>query len=183
VGCALNTSQSFSFSWTDTSGTVHAETYWGDLGLAPYWATGPLDESGQRIVSACLASRTNYFGVTVHISVRGNVKALRDGTSAAELAAYPYVEGAFWGNLFSSTPAIYACYNPATVANSRADQRDCATGYLSSTGQTLPCGPIQLTGSCDTQCDGFDTAGQYYTGCGHTATTGTITVGLLPAAQ
>src|SRR5262245_50780162 len=31
VGCALDTSQSFGFSWTDTLGFDHPETYWGQL--------------------------------------------------------------------------------------------------------------------------------------------------------
>jgi hypothetical protein len=178
VGCAFNPSQSFSFSWTDALGAVHDETYQGALGLAPGWAYGPLWGSGQRIVSACLAARTNYFGVTVHLSVRGAVEALRENTSAAELAAYPYVEGAFWGNLFSSSPGLYACYNPANVAHSRADQRDCATGYLDSAGQLHSCGPIVLTGSCDDQCLAFDPWGQFYVGCGASYTMSAITVGL-----
>ena len=46
VGCALSTTQSFSFSWTDGGNVVHNETYAGVLGLAPAWASGPLDLVG-----------------------------------------------------------------------------------------------------------------------------------------
>ncbi len=149
VGCALNASQSFSFSWVDAQGNPQSATYAGQLGLAPGWANGPLTHRNeQELVSACLAARTNYFGVTVAISVRGEVEALLDNTSAAELAAYPYVEGAFWGNLFAPTPYLNACHNPATVAHSRADQRDCATGYpdgrqLDSCGMINPHRPVR----------------------------------------
>ena len=110
------------------------------------------------------------------ISVRNEV--LDATTSAAELAAYPYVEGAFWGNLFSSSPALYSCYNPANVAHSRADERDCATGYPTGGGQVVSCGMITLTGSCDDQCWGLDPYGQYYWGCGDNDTDNAITTGL-----
>jgi hypothetical protein len=184
AGCALNPSQSISYSWTDSGGITHEVTDYGQLGLAPQWADGPLTHRiSQELVSACLAARTNYFGVTVHISVRGTAPVLEDNTSAAELAAYPYVEGAFWGNLFSATPALYSCYDPANVANSRADERDCATGYPSGRGQVLPCGMITLTGSCNDQCDWFDAENQVYVGCGNYRTNDAITIGLLPASE
>jgi hypothetical protein len=125
-----------------------------------------LTRSGeQKLVSACLAARTNYFGISVHISLRGAADALEDNTTAAELAAYPYVEGAFWGNLFTSSPALYSCYDPANVAHSRADDRCCATGSLED-GQVEPCGMIALTGSCEDACWKLSAHGQYYLGCG-----------------
>jgi hypothetical protein len=60
VSCALDVTGSFSFSWTDAYGVEHDETYPGLLGLATYWASGPLDPPGRRWVSACLISRVNY---------------------------------------------------------------------------------------------------------------------------
>ena len=59
-----------------------------------------------------------------------------------ELVDYPDVEGAFWGNLFAAQPYINACYNSATVDNSRAYQRDCAAGHLISGSQIVECGVI-----------------------------------------
>jgi hypothetical protein len=165
VSCALTPSQSFSFSWTDSSGVVHDETYTGGVGLAPRWATGPLDLTGQRLVSACLAARTNYYGVTVLISMRSGAPPLDAMTPRSELAAYPHVEGAFWGNLFASTPALYACYDPADVAIARSDDRDCAAGHVDSDGEIVPCGPITLVGPCDEHCAKLDEAGGYYTQC------------------
>jgi hypothetical protein len=179
VGCALNASQSFTFSWTDANGVPQDETYAGQLGLAPQWASAPLtSRTSQQLVSACLAARTNYFGVTVPISVRGLVDVLLDNTTSTELSAYPYVEGAFWGNLFAPTPSLNSCYNPRNVSHSRADQRDCATGHPDADGQLDACGIIQLTGSCDDQCDWFDPWNQLYVGCGEGQTANALTVGL-----
>ena len=177
VGCALPATQSFSFSWTDVQGAVHAETYPGLLGLAPQWAYGALGRrTSQELVSACLAARVNYFGVPVHLSVRGATSLLSANTTSAELAAYPYVEGAFWGNLFTATPSVSACYDTADVSHSRADQRECATGFLAADGSTQPCGIINLAGPCETQCQGFDACGGYYLGCG--GSDDAVTVGL-----
>ncbi len=178
VGCALTPSQSVSFSWTDSTGTVWPETYPGILGLDPDWATEPLTDVGkQQDISACLAARTNYFGIVVHLSVRGLQPALWNNTPPSELATYPYVEGGFWGNLFAPTPALYSCYDPANVANSIADNRVCATGYREANGQIAQCGIITLTGSCDQQCDFFDEINQIYIGCGDTFLHA-ITIGL-----
>jgi hypothetical protein len=177
VGCALDPSQSVSISWTDAQGNPQSATYVGQLGLAPDWAHAPLTRrSDQEYVSACLAARTNYFGVTVQISVRGYALSLIENTSAAELAAFPYVEGAFWGNLFSSTPYLDACDVPANAAHSNADMRDCATGHPDPDGGLDSCGMIGLTGSCEEQCAWFDSTNQLYAGCG--GSWDVITIGL-----
>jgi hypothetical protein len=179
AGCALTPTQSISFSWTDAGGVTHDEMYRGQLGLAAEWADGPLTRrSSQDLVSACLAARTNYFGIPVHLSMRGGADVLADNTTSAELAAYPYVEGAFWGNLFTATPRLYACYDPSNVAHAWADERVCATGYPTGHGQFTPCGIIALTGSCEDRCRGFDRRGQYYRGCGDDASQHSITIGL-----
>jgi hypothetical protein len=172
--CALAPSQSVSYTWSDAQGP-HAVVEQGLVGLAPDWATGPLSLRGQQLVSACVASRVNAFGITVHISLRNHVIA--DDTSDAELAAYPHVEGAFWGNLFSSKPHLSSCYDAPDVAYSLADHRACATGYTDANG-VHQCGMINLTGSCTEQCRGFDTRGQFYVGCGEDHTMNAVTVGL-----
>ena len=179
AGCALNPTQSVSISWNDADGDPQSATYYGQLGLAPEWANGPLTRrTSQELVSACLAARTNYFGVTVHISVRGSANVLESNTTSAELAAYPYVEGAFWGNLFSANPALYSCYDPRNVAHSRADQRECATGYVEANGHLDSCGMIQRTGSCDEQCIYLDPQNQFYWACGDDYTMNSVTIGL-----
>jgi hypothetical protein len=185
VGCALDATQSFSFSWTDALGAVHAEAYPGILGIAPSWATQPLtDGTKQRLVTGCLAGRTNYFGTPVTISMRAPQNPLKKNVSDSEAAAFPNVEGAFWGNLFSSSPYLYACYNTANAATARADARVCATGYLDSSGQVLPCGPIALAGPCDAVCPNLGMSGRAYTSCsdppGSGATTTVVITTALP---
>ncbi len=165
VSCALTSSQTFTFVWTDALGILHAEIYAGQLGLAPTWATGPLNLTGQQLVSACLAARVNYYQVPVIISARSLHEPLKTMVNTQELADYPDVEGAFWGNLFAPEPYVSACYNPATVTNSRAHQRDCAVGHVTTTGVIEECGIIDIVGPCSLFCQGFNNAGQYYPSC------------------
>ncbi|MDI3288086.1 hypothetical protein [Polyangium sp. 15x6] len=165
VGCAFTTSQRFSFAWTDASDVVHDETYWGELGVAPGWATGPLNTQGQYMVSACLAARVNYYEVPVAISMRSLTEPLKTLTNCPELAAYPDVEGAFWGNLWAPTPFLHACYNSNTVSNSRAWKRDCAVGHLVAGGGVEECGMIDIVGPCSSVCQTLNGAGQYYPSC------------------
>lgn len=165
VGCALSSSQSFSFTWTDFQSGSHQETYQGSLGIAPQWATGPLNGLGQEMVSACLAGRTNYYGTQVTISMRSLQSPLKTLVGAAELAAYPYVEGAFWGNIFVANPHLSACYTTADVNHSKAALRECATGHVDTSGGTWPCGGIHIVGACEDRCKGLNGAGQYYPEC------------------
>lgn len=165
TGCALTGAQSFDFWWTDSKGKVRSESYPGLLGVAPTWASGPLDEEGQRMVSACLAARVNYYLTPVVISARSLRDPLKTLSSSQELLDYPHVEGAFWGNLFAGEPYLNACYNDATVDNSRAHQRDCAAGHVVSGGQIEECGMIHIVGPCSQVCQGLNGAGQYYPSC------------------
>lgn len=178
VGCALTPAQSFSFSWTDAAGAVHAETYKGELGLAPIWALGPLDTVGQEWVSACLAARTNWYGVSVTLSARGPHAALND-IDVTEFSTYDVEEGTFFGNVFSASPALYACYKSTDVAYARARQRDCSAGHLEADGTVSKCGIINIVGSCDDVCSKLKTVGQYRPYCtngGSYASTRPITV-------
>ncbi|WP_437730108.1 hypothetical protein [Sorangium sp. So ce1335] len=168
VSCALRPDQTFSFSWNDSSGAVRQETYRGEIGLAPWWVYSVISEHYQRHITACLAARTNWYGVNVMISLRNLENGM--GASEPELTAYRVREGAFWGNVFSSTPFVRACYSPEGVARARQLQRDCAAGHLSVdpvTGATTTqtCGAIVIAGSCDTVCNWTDSAGKFYKGC------------------
>lgn len=165
VSCALSASQSFSFSWIDGEGVLREEVYPGQHGLAEAWAWGPLDQGGRERVSGCLAARTNRYGVSVQISMRSHERALRHEIGPGELEEYPHVEGAFWGDLFTATPYLRACYTEANVANSRAAQRDCAAGQVDPAGGILPCGMIEIVGSCDDLCSTLHPPGQYYRDC------------------
>ncbi|WP_437975697.1 hypothetical protein WMF11_49020 [Sorangium sp. So ce295] len=167
VGCALRPDQSFAFSWTDSDGVVHPETYRGELGLAFWWAFSPLNDTYvQRQLTACLAARTNWYGVSVMVSLRNNEL----GSVMAERTTYGVREGAFWGNVFSATPYLQACYSPSGVTRARQMQRDCAAGHVNVdpvTGATTvqQCGPIVIAGSCDTLCNSVDSTTGAYRGC------------------
>ncbi|WP_437275086.1 hypothetical protein WME90_27980 [Sorangium sp. So ce375] len=170
VSCALRPDQSFSFSWTDSGGVVHPEVYHGELGIAHWWAYGPIsnDQFPQRHVTACLAARTNWYGTSVMVSLR-NTEPSMDST-ASEISTYSVREGAFWGNIFASTPYVRACYSPAGVTRARQALRECAAGHVSvdpATGATTTqgCGPIVILGSCDTLCNGVDAVKGFYRGC------------------
>ena len=164
VGCAFSPVQSFRFTWRDSSNVEHLEKYTGSLGLASSWAVSPLDTTGQRWVSACLASRVNWYERTVWLSSRGSHANLRTQT-AQERADYPSEEGAFYGNLFLPIPVVYACYNEPNEAHSRSLSRDCAVGHLDSSGGVVQCGPVQILGSCADYCQPLDTAGLYHPSC------------------
>ncbi|WP_437302611.1 hypothetical protein [Sorangium sp. So ce388] len=171
VSCALRADQTFSFSWTDTAGVVHPEVFRGELGIAHWWATGGIvnDTYVQRQITACIAARTNWYGVHVLISLR-NAESASMGSTAAERAAYTVREGAFWGNLFASQPFVRSCYSPAGVTRARQLQRDCAAGHVSvdpATGATTTqqCGAMTIVGSCDVLCNRVDTVNGYYAGC------------------
>jgi hypothetical protein len=166
VSCALTSSQSYSLSWTDSAGVVHDEVYWGLLGLAPGWVNGPLtDETQQRMVSACLAARTNWYGVTVMISLRSVLDPLRTQPTSQELVAYSHAEGAFWGNIFGPSPALYTCFEAGNVSLARSAYRDCAAGHLDPHGQPVQCGIINIVGSCAERCGSLDPLERWYNAC------------------
>ncbi|WP_437547636.1 hypothetical protein WME97_46915 [Sorangium sp. So ce367] len=169
VGCAFTSLQSFSFSWTDSSGTVRNEQYWGIIGLAPDWSTSPLGPQRQQWVSACLASRTNWYGVPVTISSRARDSVI-DKTDTPELTTYTRLEGAFWGNLFAPSPYLNACYDEANRDHARSLSRDCAAGHLGSSGAPEPCGMINIVGSCDSVCEPLRPRGMYFPSCGNNPT-------------
>jgi hypothetical protein len=165
VTCALKPSDTFEFSWTDNDGVVHDETYVGYLGLAPEWATGPLSNRGKQMVSACLAAHVNYYSVPVVISIRSGEAPLRLHPNSNELCAYPDVEGAFWGDIWSADRKVYACYNGSKVNNSRAHMRDCATGHVNADGSISECGIIEIVGECKSVCKKFNKSRGYYEDC------------------
>ncbi|MDI1478575.1 hypothetical protein [Polyangium sp. y55x31] len=151
VNCALVAGQTFDFTWADEQNVEHEESYPGMLGLAPDWHTGPLDLTGQRMVSGCLAGLTNYYGTHVTVSMRSPEAPLKV-VDPNELTTYPNIEGAFWGNLWGETPVIHACYNADTIANSRAHFRDCAAGHLNPDNSVVECGIIDIVGPCSEVC-------------------------------
>ncbi|MDC3954328.1 hypothetical protein KEG38_10740 [Polyangium jinanense] len=168
VGCALEPSQSFTVTWTDELGVTRTEIYVGQLGLAPSWATGPLDETGQRWVSACIAARTNWYGVTVTLSMRAVHDAIKHA-GIVERYSYPKEEGAFWGNLFAPTPYLHSCVYVPNTDYVRSRMRDCAAGHIGTNG-IESCGIIERRGSCDAVCDSLDSNNGFRPKCVYDAT-------------
>jgi hypothetical protein len=148
VSCAFNSSQSFSFSWTDLQSVVHNEQYWGSVALAPDWATRGLTDVEQRWVSACIGARVNFYGISVLISMRGMHSGLV--VTSGERTSYDGQEGAFWGNIFGEEPYLKSCYNAANVNDAREEQRCCATGCLDAQSNVVECGIIDSIGPCAT---------------------------------
>jgi hypothetical protein len=167
---------------------------WGQSGMC--------DESCQRWVSACVLARTNAYGVHVQISMRApTVTPLNHelqyakiraalATSPQEVVDYSFREGAYYGNLFATTPIDPATSLPATYPGTDGP----ATGPIASTPSFYACaGPdsnvpqitrrfcssqgdqsvINVPGVCQAPasaanvpsvCDGIDGTGSVY-GC------------------
>jgi len=133
VKCALPSTKSVTV--TDSHGTSYA--FAGEIGLAPAWQTTTPTVSERRWVTACVLARTNYYGVTVQLSMRGSHPAL--ATNSAETAAFPAAEGAFYGDLFNPIGQTwFACGSKKWTTAALADaQRSCT---VSPDGVTTMCG-------------------------------------------
>lgn len=120
ASCAMTAGKTVSV----TSGGA-SYTFTGVMGIAKEWEVSTLPTSKYKRVSACILARTNYFGTEVSISMRNaNIS-----TKTSELNAYTVVEGAFWGDLFSTTVTMRACASPAKLAGSTVSTmplRECA---------------------------------------------------------
>jgi hypothetical protein len=74
----------------------------GALGLAPEWRDGRCDNACQEKVSSCLAALTNQTGDHVNVSLMSAAPSLVHAMGASENdLAYPFQEGAFFGNVFA----------------------------------------------------------------------------------
>ncbi len=167
VSCALPESQGGSCSSDPgcvevtyqlyPSGT-ETKQYFGGIGLVPDWKTNAdfdLNPQGQRLVSACLAARTNPQRKKVQISLRG----VGIPTTATEENIYIHHEGAFWGNMFDSNPVVYSC----SVNGNGPSGRICTGGQCSFVDE----------GHCDVACVQQDADGNY-TNCGAEGSTDVI---------
>jgi hypothetical protein len=163
ASCALTAAQSIEIDWIDSLGVEHLETYWGLMGLAPSWASTGLSSAGERWVSACLASRVNWYGAPVLLSSRGSHPML-SAAGANEAAEFPMIEGAFWGNIFGSSPHVFACHDAANIEHSRQKLRDCAAGHVEA-GDVAECGVIEIVGPCDAHCATSPANGPYFGSC------------------
>lgn len=162
VAAAFNSSQSYSFSWTDSSMVVHNETYVGSLALATGWATGALNASGQEWVTSAMAALADGAAPSETISARATALT----TPTLEKTQYTRQEGAYYGNLFQAGPAIYACAG-AQSTYAQSHSRIC-TGTCANMAAAGVCG-----GGASGACTSVN-SGSGYGGCySSTARTGT----------
>ena len=157
-----------------------------------WWEDGFCDESCQRWVTACVLARTNAHGAPATMSMRApavgspgrqlqlaKIQAAL-ATIPAEPGAYPLREGAYYGNLFATSPSdtppsgvgpasgpiaqspvFFACAGPAS------NFAEMTKRFGSSVGEP---GVVQIPGVCQTtgsdpgRCDGLDPTGSYF-GC------------------
>jgi len=132
VSCALPANNSITV--LDSHGTAY--TFYGEIGLAPGWQTTTPTVAERHWVTACLLARTNYYGVSVQISMRGSHPAL--AATNTETSTYRVAEGAFYGDLFATTQSWYACGTKKWTSTLAQDaQRTCT---ISQDGITTMCG-------------------------------------------
>jgi hypothetical protein len=170
VSCALPATSSINITINNTN-----VNFYGQLGLAPTWGisdSSPCDDECQEWVSACLIARVNVEGHHIDLSLRGSHPALALATG--EAAAYPNAEATYFGNIFSSTPKLFACRMP----DSSLINRVCGD---SAGDDTYPDCVASVLGTCNSsRCD-FHSGGEgeYYDKChanGQTSTYKSITV-------
>jgi hypothetical protein len=119
----------------------------GVAGLGASLQFGMMSGNDQQRVTACMLARINGMGVTVQIDMFGPM-----GQEAPQFLAtgpgddaYPVLEAAFYGNLFSAEPQAYACQEKPYAL---ADMRSCKDlgGGAYSCGvlafQSSPCGTL-----------------------------------------
>ena len=101
VRCALPTGQSLTKQ--DQNGVSY--TFPGVIGIAPEAVNGPCDLDCQERISGCMLAHVNNSGAHIAIWLDGPDAAIGWGSSPA----YPYQEGAFFGNLIANPWQGYYC--------------------------------------------------------------------------
>jgi hypothetical protein len=89
---------------------------YGVAGLGPGLQAGVMSQSEQEKVTACLLARSNAQGVVVGIDMFGPMSGFDQFDDSDR--SYPYVEAAFFGNLFGSSPQAHVC----TASNVQCDE-------------------------------------------------------------
>jgi len=172
VGCALRPTQAVVITWKDTCNNQNVDIWNGSLSLAPEWINNNLSMEEHGWLHACLASRVNYYGIRVELSMRGP-NPLLDSVGVVEASTFTTVEGAFWSETVNGTNGLeaflYSCYQDKANDDrslARSVHRDCAAGHLVSNTSTavVPCGPIQLVGPCSRACQNWNNV-SYWNQC------------------
>jgi hypothetical protein len=130
-------------------------TYTGQLGLATQWKNGTCDTTCQENLSACLMAHVNTTGNHYPLWVIGPQTSLGWGKSNAK----PFIESAFFGNIFVSPPKAYYCNGPDY-------ERVPVKGRIGAeVSTTVFHNPYSGEGMCNDNCssnsDGYTSCSQY----------------------
>jgi hypothetical protein len=101
VRCALPPGRSI----TKTDQTGKAYTFTGQIGVAPEWETGTCGGSCERWVSACMLALVNTTGDHYPLWLVAQNPAIGWGLDPT----FPFQEGAFFGDIFTSEPYAFYC--------------------------------------------------------------------------
>jgi hypothetical protein len=141
VSCALPANDSIVLT---NGGKTYS--FAGAIGLAPGWKLRVPTVSERRWVTACVLARTNAFGVSVPVSLRGAHPRL--SSTLGEGLGYLLVEGAFYGDLFDPAGAkLYACSSEIRDLDLDLSTQALRACAISNNGSTTGCG-FTYTGKC-----------------------------------
>jgi len=118
----------------------------GQLGMAPGWERGACNKDCQETISACVLAHVNTSGQHIALWLDGDAPSLGYGRSAA----YPFQEGSFFGNIFTSPPKAYYC-------NGKDFDFGVVPGRLGGNQAGSPYqNPFGSNGACATSCTAAD---------------------------
>jgi len=100
IACSLASGNSITA--TQTLFPFDTYTFYGEDGLGSAWKSRALTVSERRWTTACILSRSNYYGTIVNISMQGSNTALAIDFDQD----YHVDEGAFWGDVLSGGTAV-----------------------------------------------------------------------------
>ena len=136
VNCALSPEQEL--QWTSHFTPFPTARWRGALGLCPQWLTGAPSQQCLQRVSGCLLARNNAFGISVPISLRGDL----DGTNAIPLA--PAVD--LWPKKWRTATDVASAL--PCEASTPGLNRNCGW-YSAGVGRCTPGQPVTVgAGGC-----------------------------------
>jgi hypothetical protein len=101
VKCALPAGRTITKA--DQSGKLY--TFAGQVGVAPEWEAGSCGGTCERWVSACMLAMVNTTGDHYPLWLVAQNPAISWGLDPS----YPFQEGSFFGDIFTSPPYAYYC--------------------------------------------------------------------------
>ena len=101
VRCALPAGRSI--TKTDQYGKSY--TFTGQIGVAPEWETGACTGTCERWVSACMLALVNTTGDHYPLWLVAQNTSIGWGLDSS----FPFQEGSFFGDIFTSPPYAYYC--------------------------------------------------------------------------